>query len=326
MEAKMDCLSFKTECINSPRLTTLFDKFADIASGNDGYPYKRIPQPNQCYIDSNKELSRFYIQHKNLWGKFDPHFFASIPYILEAECNLGNAILKYQSVCNKSDFTLYTIGTAEATMARTIGKLAIGKIKTLSCSPNIENKTSFYSHGIPSDSYFHLGGFHEITNHSLRTSEFFKNGFDIIIEDTTFQMYSKNRKKQINHVFNVLKNNGIFVIIEKMMHKNKNKYQEMEARKDMFKKQFFLDDQIKKKYEILDIMEQYQVTLEEAIEALKAQFSNVSIFWNSGNFYSLAASNSEKNLTTFINSMSPIFCPQEYRQILLPRYHRIIKE
>jgi hypothetical protein len=111
-----------------------------------------------------------------------------------------------------------------------------------------------------------------------------------------------------------------------MMHKNKNKYQEMEARKDMFKKQFFLDDQIKKKYEILDIMEQYQVTLEEAIEALKAQFSNVSIFWNSGNFYSLAASNSEKNLTTFINSMSPIFCPQEYRQILLPRYHRIIKE
>lgn len=42
----------------------------------------------------------------------------------------------------------YSMGSAEGTMSRVVAELGEGRVKTLACSPNIENGQSFLSHGI----------------------------------------------------------------------------------------------------------------------------------------------------------------------------------
>jgi len=105
-------------------------------------------------------------------------------------------------------------------MARTIAKLADGKIRTFSCSPTEENRISFFSHGIPEHAKFFVGPFCDV-DYTLFNSnpEYydFKNGFDVIVEDTTFQMYSNNRYEQISFVKDKLVDDGVLIFVEKVM-------------------------------------------------------------------------------------------------------------
>lgn len=298
--------NFKNECKNSPRMTTLFKEFSNIASGN--FKPTIIPTANKEYIKKYSKIQKFEKVHSTIWGNFDAHFFASIPFILEEELRLGSTILNYyKSKGIDKEFRIYTMGTAEATMARTIGLLGNGNIKTLSCSPNKENKDSFLSHGIPLNSFFHLGAFSDIDTDYIQKSQFFQSGFDLLIEDTTFQMYSPHRIKQIKFSSMILKEDGIFISINKMLDVNMKEYYRKEKIKDNFKKKYFSEYQIKEKNTILNMMEKNQVTLEETINALHFTFQYVVIYWNSTNFYSLASSNSKENLDLFINLM-----PRQY--------------
>ena len=69
----------------------------------------------------------------------------------------------------------------------------------------------------------------------------FNQGFDIIIEDTTFQMYSPNRSGQINHVKRPLNNDGIFIFTEKHSSEH-DEYQKREIQKDYSFKQVDVDE------------------------------------------------------------------------------------
>ncbi|HHU8308798.1 TPA: hypothetical protein ACUKVQ_005345, partial [Escherichia coli] len=75
---------------------------------------------------------------------------------------------------------------------------------SLTTSPTKENEPVFFSHGSHIHSYFICSPFflvhEEIKNNN---PELFPHGFDIIIEDTTFQMYSPDREQQIKHVKNI---------------------------------------------------------------------------------------------------------------------------
>ena len=299
-------MNFKNECEQSPRMTTLFKEFSNIASGNFQPNIK--PKANKEYLNKHIQIQKFEKVHTKLWGRFDSHFFASIPYILEEELRLGSTILNY---CNakkeEKNFKLYTMGTAEGTMARTIGLLGNGNIKTLSCSPNHENKSSFFSHGIPLNSFFHLGAFSDIDINYIQKSKTFKDGFDLIIEDTTFQMYSSNRAKQIKFSAMILKSDGVFISVNKMIKRDMKEYYRQEKIKNDFKKKHFSQNQIKAKNTILNTMEQNQVTLDKTIKASHLTFKYVVVYWNSTNFYSLASSNSKDNLESFIALM-----PRQY--------------
>jgi len=308
--------NFKNECQYSPRMTTLFKEFSNIASGNSQPKIK--PTPNQEYLNKYLAIKKFNQTHTHLWGKFDSHFFASIPYVLEEELRLGSTILEYwKKKGTDKEFNLYTMGTAEATMARSIGLLGNGKIKTLSCNPNKENKISFLSHGIPLNSFFHLGSFSDIDVNYIRKSKIFNNGFDLIVEDTTFQMYSPYRAKQIKFSSMILKEDGIFISINKMLDIDMEKYYKREEIKDDFKKKHFSQNQIKAKNTILNIMEKNQVTLKETISALHLTFQYVVVYWNSTNFYSLASSNSKENLDLFVSLM-----PKQYLDVTANNFQK----
>jgi hypothetical protein len=317
-----DFSSFLEECDRGPRINELSDFFAATAAGRSGGPIKQ-PQVDRRLLVGDELLDGFIRLHERRRGPFDQHYHSSIPYRLEEECRLGHAILLYSS--NQPELLrLYTLGTAEGTMARTIAELASGCVKTLSCSPNVENYRSFLGYGDPPNASFFVGPFHHLTRELIRSRpdlQQFSSGFDIILEDTTFQMYSPNRPDQIAFVAQHLKDDGLFVFFEKFLHPDLDEYRRREDQKDHgFKARFFRPDEIAaKRSAVLSIMNQNEVTLQDMGNAIKQTFRHCHVTWNSGNFYSLVASNSAASIERFLSHLIGPAIPHEYAYETLPR-------
>ena len=229
---------------------------------------------------------------------------------------MAQALFRYAQL-SPNDVLLYSLGTAEGTMARMLSELSHGKIQSLSCSPNAENLECFMAFGEPSDASFFLGPFHRLSKDHLRSAErlrHFADGFDFILEDTTFQMYSPNRNKQIEFVAHHLKSDGILLFLEKFLASEPREYQAREFQKDFgFKTRYFPAEEIERKSKnVLTTMHNNEVTLVEMANAVYAQFKHCVITWNSGNFYGLAASNSHENLWRYLSLMVEPAIPAEY--------------
>lgn len=202
-------------------------------------------------------------------------------------------------------------------MARTLSELSGGLIRTLSCSPDAENYKCFMAYGEPPHADFFLGPFHRLTKDFLGTSRRlakFASGFDVILEDTTFQMYSPNRSKQIEFVAQHLKEGGILLLVEKFRATDECDYKLREYQKDFgFKTRYFPADEIERKANlVLKTMFNNEVTLADMSQAVSAHFKHCAMTWNSGNFYGLAASNSEENLNLYLSHMAEPAIPHEY--------------
>lgn len=229
---------------------------------------------------------------------------------------MAHAILRYADL-NTGDISLYSLGTAEGTMARTLSELSHGRIKSLSCSPNEENYKCFMAYGEPPHAHFFQGPFHRLTREylgSVEKLEQFAAGFDFILEDTTFQMYSANRGSQIEFVARHLKSDGIFLFLEKFRATDQSDYEGREFQKDFgFKTRYFGVEDIKRKREqVLSTMNTCEVTLPQMATAVYADFKHCAVTWNSGNFYGLAASNSKENLQRYLSQMVHPAIPKEY--------------
>lgn len=312
---------FIEECDRAPRLNELSGFFSTTASGQSGMPV-RPPQLDRRFFPLDQTFRRFSALHPLRQGPFDKHYLSSIPYRFEEECRMGSAILKYARA-RKGKLKLYTLGTAEGTMARVIGELGNGRVETLSCSPNIENLRSFYAYGVPAHARFFHGPFHHLTSQKIQDDgelRKFAVGFDIIVEDTTFQMYSPNRFDQIRFVSQHLKSNGLFMFVEKFKQEDDEEYRRRERQKDQgFKTRFFSASDIRAKEEtVLTQMDRNEVTLPDMSETLRRFFEHSFVTWNSGNFYTLVSSNSLENLELFLSKLCPAAIPAEYVYADLP--------
>ncbi|MCR2019361.1 hypothetical protein NSB04_06325 [Blautia pseudococcoides] len=294
-----------------PRINKMADFFENTAAGIAGMP-KVAYWGGEENFRGNRVCIDFYKEHCRQRGIFDNHFFSSIPFILEEECRLGASILSY--LLNKGGGHIYTLGTAEATMARTIGKLGSGDIKTFSCTPTASNLISFNRLGIPQNSFLHIAPYCEIEISDIRKYIPAFSGFDIIVEDTTFQMYSSHRTIQIDFVKKKLKSDGIFCFIEKFNCDDPEEYLSREINKDRnFKARYFDETSIvEKRRDVLETMGNGQVTINEFEKCLMNHFQYAAIIWNSTNFYSIVASNSKVNLLELIAGMPDAFITREF--------------
>ena len=306
---------FLAECDRGPRINELAGFFAATAAGKSGMPVRR-PLADGRLLPGDELLRDLVALHASRQGFFDQHYHGSIPYRLEEECRMAYAVLKYARL-RSTPLSLYSLGTAEGTMARTLSEFSGGQILSLSCSPNPENYKSFMAYGEPAHAEFLIGPFHRLTKEALGSDQRlakFTQGFDLILEDTTFQMYSPNRMKQIEFVTQHLKEGGIFVFVEKFRAANEGDYQRREYQKDYgFKARYFPQDEIhRKRIAVLGTMFNNEATLEEMARAVNAQFKHYVMTWNSGNFCSLAASNSKENLDLYVSQMPDPAIPHEY--------------
>lgn len=306
---------FLAECDRAPRINELSGFFATTAAGESGMPTRK-PEVDSRLLPNDNLIRELIGLHAARQGFFDQHYHSSIPYRLEEECRMAYGVLRYARI-RGAQLSLYSLGTAEGTMARTLSEFSRGQIHSLSCSPNAENYKCFIAYGEPPDAEFFVGPFHRLTkavlNSNARLGKF-ASGFDIILEDTTFQMYSPNRPKQIEFVAQHLKEGGIFVFLEKFRAVDDSDYQRREYQKDFgFKARYFQQEQIEaKKTAVLTTMFNNEVTLEEMSRAVGTHFKHCVMTWNSGNFCSLAASNSRENLNLYVSQMADPAIPHEY--------------
>ncbi len=310
-----DFENFIRECDFAPRLNQLEGFFNKTAAGRSGVPAKK-PVADKRLLPDDDLLHRFVSLHERRQGFFDQHYHSSIPYRLEEECRMAYTLLKY-SLPNTKEVSLYSLGTAEGTMARTLSEISSGKIQSLSCSPSEENLRCFMAFGKPSHADFFLGPFHRMSKDHLRSDKRlarFANGFDFILEDTTFQMYSPNRSSQIGFVSQHLKADGIFLFLEKFRSANERDYAGRESQKDFgFKSQYFRTEEIENKSrQVLTTMHECEVTLGDMANAVYTYFKHCVVTWNSGNFYGLAASNNAENLQRYLSLMPEPAIPCEY--------------
>jgi hypothetical protein len=315
---------FYDECENAPRLNEMFEFFSATAGGKSGVP-QRFPRLDLRLLEHDPRLIRFAETQRALWGQFDPHYFSSIPYRLEEEIRLGDALLEYAR-CNRrtgSPVGYYILGAAEGTFARTLAELGEGKILTLSCSPNKENEENFLRYGSPRFASFFHGPFHRLSSSFLKTDPVLGQlggEFDVIVEDTTFQMYSPNRSAQIGFVKQYLKKDGIFLFVEKFRQPSPAEYVRRELQKDYgYKVRYFSGEQIEQKNkQILAGMNLNEVTVDTMAAVLREHFNYACMTWNSGNFYTLAASDHAENLGQLVERMCEPCIPHEYMYESLP--------
>lgn len=315
----MDMKEFTASCENAPRITSMADFFSKTAQGEANSPIK-CAQADVRLLNDDTLITFYHALRKNT-GPFLHHYFASIPYSLEEECRLGSAIIKYSKEY-KEPILLYCLGMAEGSMARTISQLSEGTVSTLTTSPTMSNENSFYENGPITGADFICTPFFKISQY-LDNEKYkkFSSGFDIIIEDTTFQMYSPDRDNQIKYVKQFLKEDGLFIFTEKFRC-DRDEYISRENQKDIsYKRRFFTSEQLGlKKRVILDRMSENEVSVNDMKEAINKHFTYKAIYWNSGNFHSIVASSSKHNINHFLSLLGHACIPFEYVYCDLPTF------
>lgn len=310
----------------APRLTSFAGFFERTASGTSGCPDLGDPIVDLSLLDFDLEASVFSDTHRRLWGAFDNHYFASIPYRLEEETRLGAAILSFALriwARSAAPTTIYTLGTGTGCLARTLAALGNGRIETLCCSPTAANRMSFETNRGSEHAHFFHGPFFELTEDRYANDAdlvAFRDGFDVLFEDTTFQMYDRDRVKQLDFVVPRIRPGGVLVQVQKLAHHNPDVYEERERQKDeLFKTRYFSTGDItRKKDEILSTMTGLQVDLSTTVCALRMFFRYSVLTWNSGNFYTIVSSNSRAAMVELISLMLKPAIPPGYCYERLP--------
>jgi hypothetical protein len=310
----------------APRLNEFADFFEKTASGLAGTPDFGAPIASAELLQFDLDCLTYADTHRRLWGKFENHYFASIPYRLEEECRIATAAFRFcLRVWAEEDrpATLYTLGAGAGSLSRSLAKLGDGRINTLNCSPTVANRVCFYENRGSEYAQFFEGPFFELEPERIANDqdlEPFRLGFDVLIEDTTFQMYGSDRDNQVWFVTRLLKPTGVLVQVQKLLHPDPAVYAERERRKDeIFKSRYFSRDQIvEKKREILNTMVDFQVDMATTISALGQSFCYSVVTWNSGNFYTIISSNSRRSLLDFVSLLLPPAIPAGFCDERLP--------
>lgn len=314
-----DFEEIRQRALTGPRVTSLLGSFERIAAGITQVPNHPINAAPE-FLRQNKEYVRHHsIFQKNL-GTFYKHGCASIPFLIEENIRVDVALKQLATMRIQNagvPLSYYETSSADGTRARTLAEYTDGYIRTLTDSPNNANRTQFQNMLQHSYSFFHLGPFVDVTPEFLaRYSPYpmFANKFDVIWENTTFQMYNSNRDEQIAYIKRVLKKNGLMLFLEKMSHGDSERYRQAERIKDTeFKSKYFSINAVtEKRTEILWQMELGQVTLTQFIEAARHHFVAGWLIWNSGNFYEIAASDSMATLESFLSFLPKPYVPEEF--------------
>ena len=235
--------------------------------------------------------------------------------------NMANAIL---ATYKNQDTNMLDIGASEGALPKSITELSKGKIKTVSLDPNLDMKARFDKTPVDgaefSDTAFSgtdiegqpawKEGDRQILNYKPDRQ------FDIVQEAMVFQFISANRTTQIARIKDLLKEDGVAIIEEKVflphdpnkpldgINRDPNYLKNEEYKDDNYKSKFFTKAEMEqKKKEVLNTgedqiegMERYMVPKNYLETKLQENFTHVEQFWDSGNFKGYIASDSKTKL------------------------------
>lgn len=316
---EFDYEDIKDEMLRGPRVTSLLPYFENIAKGIAQSPQKTVNASPE-FLQKSSDYADYHRVFQRNMGTFYQHLCASVPFFLEEQCRIGVALARLAKQRGNDPThpcTYYETSAADGTNARTLAEYTRGLFHTLTDSPNVANRETFRQRCQHPWSSIHTGPFVDITPAYLTQQTHCahcQQGFDVIYENTTFQMYSPNRSGQIAYVKRVLKADGLMIFCEKIMHPDRAEYERREAIKDQgFKATYLTQAAIgEKASQILGEMERCQVTMAGLTAAIKEHFTYAYIIWNSTNFYEIAASNSWETLQVFVDSLGDGYVPEPF--------------
>ncbi|MFH8293008.1 hypothetical protein [Streptomyces sp. NPDC018059] len=302
------------------RESPLFQHLHRIAGGVDQLPIARVTAGEE-FLSRNHDLARYHEIFQRNMGTFYEHFAASIPFILEEQCRIGVGVHRLAQQLTRDGepyLTFRETSVGDGTNGRTMGEFSEGLVRTLSCSSSIHNKTSFDRLCSHDYSRFHQGSFVEVTPEYIASRpdlHCFRDGFDIMYENVTFQFYGPERADLIAYMARQLKPDGVMIFMEKLRQEDLDEYLAREHIKDeIFKSRYFRAAEINaKRANMLGDMEQGQVDFTLLVNAIKQHFEHVHLIWNSTNFYEFAATNNAASMTRFLAALEPVHVPVNFQ-------------
>ena len=205
-----------------------------------------------------------------------------------------------------------------------ITELSKGKIKTVSLDPNLDMKARFDKTPVDGAEFSDTA----FSGTDIEGQPAWKEGdrqvmnykpdrqFDIVQEAMVFQFISADRTTQIARIKDLLKEDGVAIIEEKVflphdpnkpldgINRDPNYLKNEEYKDDNYKSKFFTKAEMEqKKKEVLNTgedqiegMERYMVPKNYLETKLQENFTHVEQFWDSGNFKGYIASDSKTKL------------------------------
>lgn len=307
--------------------------FSGITSGRTGKPSTSKIKP-EIDTSSASEFAEEY--NKNL-GNFDDHIAASIPTFRELQVLVGNAIVN-----TFSDGTMLDIGASEGALVKTVTKQSKGNIKTLALDPNPSMAKTFADGETVSGSVYAVEAFgtaeqegqlaweedayladrdgtktkNPYARQEIKYFDPAGQKFDVVHEAMVFQFMSSNRDLQIGRVKELLSVGGVAIIEEKFVPGEgltEEQFKENEDIKDVYKNQYFTEQQIKDKARAVGVampseeqtvgMADLMVPPGELEGILAKHFDTVVQFWDSGNFKGYIASDDPGAIAAFIENL-----------------------
>jgi tRNA (cmo5U34)-methyltransferase len=314
------CRAIRERTLRRRRESPLFKNLHYIAGGIDQVPVARATGELH-YLSGCDDLLAYHDIFQRNMGTFYRHYSASIPFVIEEQCRVGVGICRLaQRLTRNTDddfITFREMSVGDGANGRTMAEFSKGLIRTLSDSSSVHNRNNFDNLCNHDYSRFHHGSFIEVTPEYIASTpdlSCFRNGFNVIYENVTFQFYGPEREDLIGYVARLLKEDGLMIFLEKLKHADEVEYRSRERIKDAaFKSNYFTDDKVHaKRVDMLGVMEQGQVNFEFLINSIKRHFRYVYLIWNSTNFYEFAASNNATVLSDFLSALEPIYVPSEF--------------
>jgi SAM-dependent methyltransferase len=252
-------------------------------------------------------------------GPLFSHFLASVPYILEELSRVGAALTRLaerDAGETGQTFSLFEVDAFDGSNGRALAGHSNGRIRSFTSSPNRANQIAFDRYADPTLSRFYPQSVFKVTLELLQQPEYelFSQGFDFIYEMAAFQFYSRDRDRQIAHIQQFLKPGGLVFFLEKLNHPDPEEYLRRERVKDEhFKTRYFSEEEIHwKRQQMLEQMQNGQVTFEELASALSARFKCVHLVWNSSNFCQFVASDDPQQIEQLVRLLGPVVQPANF--------------
>jgi len=308
------------------------DFFSRVTKGeagksSTGAPFKLITKS----VESDNSIIPFAEEYRGHQGNFDDHIAHSIPAYRDIQINVGNAILE---TYRGQGADVLDIGASEGALPKALTRLSNGNIRTVSLDPNLDMKARFDQTPVEGAEYAaeafsdadtagQLGWVEddgtEVYNYNPDRK------FDVVQEAMVFQFISNNRHKQIQRIKELLKDDGVAIIEEKVFRpvdpndaetlKRINKVPEFVANEDYkdknYKSRYFTEKEIEdKKKEVLqrggdeiEGMEKYMVPENFLEDEIRNNFNHAVQFWDSGNFKGWLASDSQEKMDALLNNI-----------------------
>lgn len=296
----------------------LLPVFNKLVAGSVGRPELGDAFPSPELLIRDIDSLAFAPYYQNATETFHEHLHASIPGYAEDQCRLGSAISRYaMNHVNRTGrpLDLWSLGACESPLARAVARHAGGDVLRSHCSSQASEvfaELARFPEKDPNVS-FEVAPFYAAQHPHLPPGE----GYDIIFEETHFQMLHPNRIGPLEILSQKLRDDGVMLLYQKFLSDTKEEYERREIEKDkVYKSRYFSDEQIQSKHDmILTHMENGQVYLEDFLSATKRVAKYIVMIWRSGNFAGIAASNDSRNLAEFIGLL-----PQQF--VENPMYSR----